>query len=303
MFPSIRDVRTRLARGLAVFVVVLASAAPAPAQAPSSAPRGFIWTVERDGRTNWLVGSLHVLTKDAYPLPAAMEQAFTRATTLMEEIDIDDSMSPELLAAVMSKGMLANGETLQSLLPRPAYEQLSKRLSGLGMPIEMMQTMRPWLVDVTIGQLELQKAGFDPELGIDVHYRRKADARKLTLQTLETAAEQIDFLAGLPLDVQVAQLQHTLEDGEAELKEVKAIAAAWRAGDGPAIERLLVTGMKESPAYYQSLLVDRNRRWIPRIEACFATGSCFVVVGAAHMLGGDGLVTLLRQKGYRVTQQ
>ena len=120
---------------------------------------------------------------------------------------------------------------------------------------------------------------------------------------LETAVEQIDYLAGLPLDVQVSQLQQTLTEGDAELREVREIAAAWRAGDTASIERLLLKGMKESPAYYQSLVVDRNRRWIPRIESCLSTGSCFIVVGAAHMVGSDGLIAMLKQKGYRITQQ
>ena len=78
---------------------------------------------------------------------------------------------------------------------------------------------------------------------------------------------------------------------------------AWRAGDTAAIERLLLKGMKESPAYYQSLVVDRNRRWIPRIESCLAAGNCFIVVGAAHMVGSDGLIAMLKEKGYRIVQQ
>jgi uncharacterized protein YbaP (TraB family) len=61
--------------------------------------------------------------------------------------------------------------------------------------------------------------------------------------------------------------------------------------------------MKDSPAFYKSIVVDRNRRWIPRIESCMSTGSCFVVVGAAHMVGSDGLIAMLRAKGYRITQQ
>ena len=290
----------RAVRALVAALVALTTAG-ALAQTPAS--RGFIWSVERDGKTSWLVGSLHVLTQDAYPLPAAMEQAFTRAKTLIEETDVNELSSPDMVGIVATKGLFTNGQTLETVLTPSAYAKLTQRMAATGLPIEMVRMMRPWMVELTLSGVELQKAGFDPELGIDVHYRRKAGDNGMALSMLETAAEQIDYLAGLPLDVQIAQLQQTLDEGDAELTEVREIAAAWRAGDAPAIEQLLLKGMKDSPAYYQSLVVNRNRRWMPKIESCLATGNCFVVVGAAHMVGTDGLVTMLKQKGYKVSQQ
>src|SRR3954469_22930644 len=288
----------------ALIVALLATTGTAAVLAQSRpAARGFIWSVERDGRTSWLVGSLHVLTKDSYPLPGAMDKAFEQAKTLMEETDVNELSSPDMVGIVATKGLFTKGQNLESVLTREAYAQLAQRMSATGLPIEMVKMMRPWMAELTLSGVELQRAGFDPELGIDVHYRRKAAQNGMALSMLETAVEQIDYLAGLPLDVQVAQLQQTLAEGDAELKEVREIAAAWRAGDAQAIEQLLLKGMKESPAYYQSLVVDRNRRWIPRVETCLSAGSCFVVVGAAHMVGSDGLIATLRQKGYRITQQ
>ena len=301
MFQSVRRLSPRTLRVAAFALLVAASGSVAPAQTRPA--RGFIWTVERDGRTSWLVGSLHVLTKDAYPLPGSMDKAFEQAKTLMEETDVNELSSPDMIGIVATKGLFTNGQTLESVLPRDAYTQLAQRMTATGLPIEMVKMMRPWMVELTLSGLELQRAGFDPELGIDIHYRRKAAQNGMALNMLETAAEQIDYLAGLPLDVQVSQLQQTLTEGDAELREVREIAAAWRAGDTAAIERLLLKGMKDSPAYYQSLVVDRNRRWIPRIESCLSTGSCFIVVGAAHMVGSDGLIAMLKQKGYRITQQ
>ena len=288
-------------RAVAAALLVVTAASLAAAQ--SRPARGFIWNVERDGKTSWLVGSLHVLTADAHPLPATMEQAFGRARTLMEETDVNDIASPEIMGVVATKGLFTNGESLESVLPRSTYALLAQRMAATGLPMEMVRMMRPWMASVTLTGLELRRAGFDPELGVDLHYRRKAAQNGMSLSMLETPGEQIDYLAGLPMELQVAQLRKTLEEGDTELKEVREIAAAWRAGDTAAIERLLLKGMKDSPAFYQSLVVDRNRRWMPRIESCLATGSCFIVVGAAHMVGSDGLVAMLRQKGYKITQQ
>jgi uncharacterized protein YbaP (TraB family) len=295
-----------LVRRWRVAVALVAASAclsPAVAAQGRAASRGFIWSVERDGHTNWLVGSLHVLPADAYPLPQAMEQAFGRARTLMEEIDVNDATSLDLLSVVMAKGMFSGGESLQSVLPPATYDKLAQRVAAAGLPIEAVAMMRPWMAENTLSMLEIQKSGFDPDLGVDVYYRRKATEKGVTFAQLETAAEQIDYLANVPMDVQVAQLKKTLDEGDAEIKEVQQIAAAWRAGDGAAIERLLLQDMKDSRASYESLVVNRNRRWVPRLESCFSAGNCFVVVGAAHMVGGDGLIAMLRQKGYRITQQ
>jgi uncharacterized protein len=297
-----RSIRRPVPRTLVALLLVLAGATATGAQSRPAA-RGFIWSVERDGKTSWLVGSLHVLTPDAHPLPATMEQAFGKARTLMEETDVNDLASPEIMGIVATKGLFTNGESLKTILPAATYTLLTQRMAPTGLPMEMVAMMRPWMAAITLSGLELQKAGFDPELGVDLHYRRKASKNGMALSMLETPGEQIDYLAGLPMDVQVTQLRKTLEEGDTELREVREIAAAWRAGDALAIERLLIQSMKDSPAFYQSLVVDRNRRWIPRIESCLSTGSCFIVVGAAHMVGSDGLITMLRQKGYRITQQ
>ncbi|HTM04651.1 MAG TPA: TraB/GumN family protein [Vicinamibacterales bacterium] len=271
--------------------------------AQSGTARGLIWSVERDGRTNWLVGSVHLLPASAHPFPSTMENAFGRATTLMEELEIADPTSADLMFAVLGKGMLPEGKTLATVLPRATYDKLSQRLAAGGLSIALVQSMQPWLVELTIEQIDLQKSGFDPQLGVDMYYRKKATDRNLSFTALETAAEQIDYLAGTPMDVQVTELTTLLEGGDTEVKDVQQIATAWRAGDTATLERVLLKEFKDSPSVYQSLVVDRNRRWVPRIESCFSAGNCYVVVGAAHMLGSDGLVAMLRQKGYKITQQ
>jgi len=98
-------------------------------------------------------------------------------------------------------------------------------------------------------------------------------------------------------------LRESVESADSEQSQIKSIATAWRAGDVPAMERLALSDMKDAPEVYEMLLVSRNRRWVPKVEACMQTNRCFVVVGAAHLIGPDGLVSLLQQRGYAVTQQ
>ena len=302
-------VLSRLLRA-AVVVVLAGLVAPAPlalaqtAPAPAANGRGLIWTVERDGRTSWLVGSLHLLTADAYPLPPALDAAFARADVLVEEANPEELKSPAAAMQLLAKAMYPPGTTLQSQVSKDTFEKIARRAERAGLPIEKLQPFKPWMVALTLVGLELQRGGFDPSLGLDQHFLNRAPAAGKTVRTLETALEQIDFLESLSPQLQEGLVAATLDGAETELAQVQKIAAAWKSGDPAPIERLLLTDMKGVDAkVYDTLLVGRNRRWMPKLEACFAEKRCFVVVGAAHLVGPDGLVAMMRAKGYTVTQQ
>jgi uncharacterized protein YbaP (TraB family) len=270
---------------------------------PAAAGRGLIWSVEKDGRTSWLVGSLHLLTADAYPLPAAMTAAFAQADTLVEEADPAELGSPEGTAQLMAKAFYPPGRNLQSELSPEAWQRVVDRAAKAGLPPAALDRMKPWMIAVTLAALDLQRGGFDPDLGLDKHFLDRAKQARKSTRMLEGALEQISMLERLSPQMQESLVREALDGAETELSQMTRIAAAWKAGDLGVIERLLVDTVKDSPAIYQALLVERNRRWMPALTSCFATARCFVVVGAAHLAGPDGLVAALTAQGYRLKQQ
>jgi uncharacterized protein len=297
--------RSRLAFAI---VALLLAVRPAPAQAPQPATgtngRGLIWSVERNGRTGWLVGSLHLLTADAYPLPPALEAAFARANVLVEEANPEELKAPAAAMQLLAKATYPPGTTLQSHVSKETFEKIRLRAEKVGLPVERLQSFKPWMVALTIVGLELQRGGFDPALGLDQHFLGRAPAAGKTVRTLESAIDQINFLESLSPQLQEGLVSASLDGAETELSQMQKIAAAWKAGDPAPIERLLLSDMKGLDAkIYDTLLVGRNQRWMPALEECFATQACFVVVGAAHLVGPDGLVSMLRAKGYTVRQQ
>ena len=276
------------------------------AQAPATAGvnKGLIWKVERGTRSGWLVGSLHLLTADAYPLPPALDTAFAAADVLVEEANPEELKTPAAAMQLVAKAMYPPGTTLQSQVSKETFDKIAKRAEKIGLPIDRLQPFKPWMVALTLVGLELQKGGFDPGLGLDQHFLNRAPGAGKQVRTLETAMQQIDFLESLSPQLQEGLVEASLEGAETELAQVQRIAAAWKAGETAPIERLLLTDMKSvDNAVYETLLVGRNRRWVPQIEDCLSQKRCFVVVGAAHLVGPDGLVTMLRAKGYTVTQQ
>jgi hypothetical protein len=108
----------------------------------------------------------------------------------------------------------------------------------------------------------------------------------------------------MPDALQEQLLRSTINEMDTERNSLKTIISAWRRGDAPALEKTLLGSFADYPAAYRSLIVERNQNWLPQIDACLARPQpCLVVVGAAHLVGPDGLVTLLQRKGYRLEQQ
>jgi len=159
------------------------------------------------------------------------------------------------------------------------------------------------MVAVTLAALEMQKSGFDPALGLDRHFRDRARTASKPVRTVETAMEQIGMLESLGPALQDALVVEALRGASSEVNQARALFTAWKAGDGPSLEKILVEGTKTSPEIYKVLFVERNRRWVPKIEACLDGARCMIVVGAGHLVGADGLISLLRARGYTVEQR
>src|SRR6478736_5001910 len=265
----------------------------------------FMWKVEdSSGAIAYLLGSLHVLTPEWYPLAEPINKAFAESKTLVEEVDIDETSDPTAMMAALAKAMLTEGRTLDQVVSPETFAEVKRRAEKSNLPMVALQRMKPWLVAITLMAPTLQAAGFKPELGIDRHFYDRAVDSGMKREALETFNYQLDRFDQLSPKLQEELLKTTMEDLDTEVSGVKDMAQAWGFGDTAAIEKLTLKGLQESPELYQRLLVERNHNWIPRIERCLQEKSaCFVVVGAAHLVGPDGLPTLLAKQGYKVTQQ
>ena len=282
-----------------------ASAAVArPDVLAGAAEKHLVWRMAKGPRTiAYLVGSVHVLTKAAYPLPAVFDTVFAQSSTLVEEVDLGASGDVSAMLPTAAGAVFTDGQSLRTVLDAATYTQVENKVSAIGMPMALVERMKPWLVAMLLVVPELNRAGFDPAQGIDRHYYDRARAAGRPVRGLETAAYQVERLNGLPLPVQVEMLKATLDDVAEQVKSVDTIVTAWRAGDLATLDALLLKSFRESPAIYQRLLVERNRDWVPKIAQCETEATpCLVVVGAAHLLGSDGLVALLTSAGFTLEQ-
>jgi uncharacterized protein len=264
----------------------------------------FMWSVRHaDAPPTYLVGSLHVLTPEFYPLDPALEQAFRSSKVLIEEVDLDELTNPLTAIALVGKAMLTDGRTLDQLISPALYKQVAARAEKAGVPAIALDRMKPWMAAVSLTAPALRNAGFDTNLGVDKHFFDKAKAAGLERRALETVAYQFDRLDQMSPALQEAMLESVLADLDVEIANVKTIAQAWSRGETATIERLLLGALLESPELYERLLVERNKNWVAPVERCVKERTaCFVVVGAAHLVGPHSLVALLKQRGYSVEQ-
>jgi len=265
--------------------------------------RAFAWKVSKGAGVVYLVGSVHMLTSDFYPLPASLEAGFKDSDLLVEEANLAEMLSPNMQFSMLSRGMLPARQTLDKVISPATLALLNKHTSALGMPAEALKQFKPWMLAMTIEAMEWQKAGFDAELGLDKHFFDRAQVENKTIQGLETTDFQISLFDGMSMEQQDRFLAETLKGVATETASVNKLAASWKIGDAGAIERLVLSDIKDDPFVYDRLLVARNRTWLPKIEALFSRPRpAFVVVGAAHLVGPDGLLAMLKAKGYQLVQ-
>ena len=278
-------------RRCAAFVLALVIAAPAAAH-PA------LWVVKDQDTTIYLFGTVHLLPHDADWHFPGLDKALEDSQVLYVEIVDDDQAS--MAALVMRYGMDMTHSLSDLLTPfdRGRLERAA-RLADIPGGVAALNMMRPWLAALTLTVAPLTKAGLDPAEGVDRQLRATMAKAGKPVRGLETAEQQIRFLADMPRAMQLAMLRSTLRDTDRATADLASIIRAWKDGDVAALARLENDLMRrETPELYQRLLVQRNEAWAKRIAGMLQQpGTLFIAVGAAHLAGPDSVQSQLARDG------
>lgn len=277
---------------------------PGPAPPPQASPHLIMWHVTGPRGSADLLGSLHFGVPEMYPLPSAVTDAFAAAEALVVETDLTKLGAEQMAQAVAEKALYPKGETLSRSLTPDARRELNRVLAQFDVPPQLVEHQKPWFISMTLTSLALRRFGFDEQLGIDNHFMMRAKGNKPIVE-LETFRQQLDFLNGFSAADQEVMLRETFDDIDKGSQFLAEMLSAWRRGDAGKIDELMNRELRDgSPAdrrMYRVLLVERNRAMSDALDRLLAHGGrYFVVLGAAHFVGDDGIVTALRQRGYRV---
>lgn len=258
------------------------------------------WLAERGSQKLWLLGSIHVGSEEMYPLSPVIMQSWEHAENLIIETDL--SNTAENNQTLLNYAMLPSDSTLIRQLNEPLYRKTMDVASQYQLKEPLLAHFRPWFIAITLQQQAIQLAGYQSDLGIDQYFIKQAKSRQLPVTWLETPEQQLAYLAGLG-DVEDDFLDATLQQISKVHEELPELIKAWGKGDREKIQTLLddeSTSPELQHYLKQYLLKERNQRWIPKIMSQPSTNN-FIVVGAMHLYGRDGLLKLLESNGYRLT--
>jgi uncharacterized protein YbaP (TraB family) len=251
------------------------------------------------------MGSIHVADADTFPLPAVIEDAFAESDILVVEVDISETDEAESLALILEYGMYPSGETLEDNLPEELYERLADKFAEWGVGIGFVECYCPWLVENLLEVTAFQMLGYTSEYGIDMYFLESANSRNMEIIELESEEFQIQLLADVPDDIMIKIIEINL-DAPATVEDIEEMFAYWETGDSAAMENLVFEGLDEEPElvpYYQVMFDDRNHGMMEKIVKFLENDETyFVVVGAGHLVGEEGLLSLLEEAGYSVEQ-
>jgi len=264
----------------------------------------FLWRVTSANATVYLLGSLHAATIDMYPLPAPLYTAFDEANYLVVEIDINKVDAQAQFSAIQKYGMYTDGSRIDQHLSNDSWQKLKTYIQARQMSETFIQGMKPWLVNLTITVAELSRLGYDTSLGIDQHFLNRAAGKPII--SLETLDGQMKVLAGASDKEQESNLVVTLDSVEEMGEMMTTMRTLWQQGDADALYDAIKVDSESYPDFekqWEALLDTRNISMAKKIKSYMASDATyFVIVGALHLGGKNGLLSLLGKQGYAVTQ-
>jgi uncharacterized protein YbaP (TraB family) len=308
-----RPARPRRARACAALLVVplllgaCAARGPRPAPPPRETGQLLLWEVQSAAHPRaraFLLGSVHAASPDLVFDPA-IDRAFEAADVLVIETDITSQSGDPFafMQRTIQMAVLPGGQTLDQVLPKPTWDRLGEFQRARGQPVELYRRYEPWLLVTMVTAYVFAEAGLPPEGGVDIRLTRRAEGR-MPIVALETPEFQLGLLDGLPLAVQARVLGDLLEQQDAVRAQATRLYDAWRLGDDAAIERETAVDADESPemrVFHEKVFVARNQTMAQRIDALLREDrTYFVVVGAGHVVGEQGVPALLARSGHRV---
>ena len=283
-------------------LLVVSSSHAQPMSSAGATDRGLFWKVEKDGRTSYLLGTVHAWKREWLPLNPTIEKAFADSKTLAVELDA----AKMDMASAVQRMMLSGDDTLEARLGKSLYEQTRTAAAKLQVPEAAIAKIKPWGAMLVLAATKLQQLGFSPDAGIDNYLIQKASAAGKRLIELESGDQQLATMDGLSARLQNAMLREFLSNMDGTPQIIGDIFNAWKKGDANAAYELNQKGLSDPEAkreFDDKFLYQRDLAMTRKIEELLRqTGPHFIAVGSLHLVGPKSIVEQLKAKGYRVEQ-
>lgn len=285
----------------AIWLVVLLAGSPALA-AEDGHPLSM-WRIDGARNSVYLLGSIHMLREQDYPIPSAIYDAYRDAEALIMEIDMDDIDPLQEQAIATELGLIHDGRVLRDLMGPALFAEAEALAEELQIPLALLEKTEPWYAAINVEMMMLMRIGFNPLHGIEFHLSEFAQRDNKEILGLETTRQQLEILDNLSPESQRDMLIQTLSDSMQIAEIMDEMVNAWRYGNIDFLEKNLLADMQDFDELHEAIVVRRNKNWVARIQELLREDDDYmIVVGALHLVGEEGVPHLLSQRGHVVTQ-
>lgn len=261
-----------------------------------AAEQGLLWQISGNGVTGYLFGTMHSDDPRVTRLPAEVERYFAKADTLMLEVPLDEGS--EMAAA--AQALLPPTTSLSAELGETMAGRAVQAMLARGVPVESSERMQPWAIALSLSMPPPVTGLF-----LDKLLYQRAQQEGKGFASLESINEQLSVFTGLSREEQGSLLHDVLENLPNYPVQYEKLLAAYLDRD---LEQLMALSIADliagdsalSQKLRTRMLVRRNLRMVERMVQQLERGRIFVAVGALHLPGEQGLLTLLRQRGYQL---
>jgi len=260
-----------------------------------------VWKVQKDSFVMYLGATCHVLRETDYPLPLEFDKAYKASEIVVFETEIGKLRDPSVQQKLLAQAMYDDGSTVDEHLSARVYSELSAYCESNSIPLPALKQLKPSMLMVTLTTMELMKLGVTQQ-GVESFFYGLGKRDKKIVEGLETAEEQINYIVSMADGNEDEFVTYSISDMKAIKPQLDILVNAWRKGDAETMNELMITELKTKlPNLYKKLITDRNSKWLPLIEAYMKTPQIeFVLVGAGHLVGTEGIIEILKKRGYTV---
>lgn len=285
-------------RDLLLKLLLLVAAGVLPGGAAAADEQGLLWRVEdAAARPSYLFGTIHSDDPRVNQLPMPVKSALDASDSYVMEVVLDEAAILQLAVA----SMLPPDQSLDDLLDEKAYRRTVEAMARYGYPEPAVARLKPWVVLTTLSTPRPRGGEI-----LDLVLFTRADGLGKRIHGLETVEEQVAVLDQIPMADQIAALVDTLEHLDQLEASFDEIFAAYLSRDLARLaalsdEHLHFGDSEANEALLERLIDQRNVRMVERLQTRLREGGAFIAVGALHLPGEQGLIALLRARGYRVS--
>lgn len=272
------------------------------ARARNDAPA--IWRLQDEDSTLYLFGTVHLLPSDLNWQRDDMREAFASAGTVFFEADTTGAAGLRAQSLATRRGLRRDGLRLTDQLDNYQAKLLEAVSNNGGLDLAALDAMQPWLAGEFLTLAAARRAGLSVDLSADEALKSRANRAGKNIVFLETAEDQVRQSANLSESVQLELLTDTMERFDDMGPMLEKLAQDWSVGDVDALTEALMDPLATAPeGYVKAVFLDRNERWADRLDRFMqGSGTGFVAVGTAHLLGDGSLIDALEARGHAVAR-